>query len=88
MDDFILKVSSSSTPQSVAGAIANAIYEKKPVVARCIGAGAVNQAVKAIAIARGFVATKGYDLTVAPGFQTLETEQGSVSAMTLRMIVN
>ena len=50
-----LKVSSKSNPNSVAGALANVFREKGSVEIQAIGAGALNQAIKAIAIARGFV---------------------------------
>ena len=50
-----LKVSSKSNPSSVAGALANVFREKGAVEIQAIGAGALNQAIKAIAIARGRV---------------------------------
>ena len=52
----ILKVSSHSSPNSVAGAIAGVIREQKAVEVQAVGAGAANQAIKAIAIARGYLA--------------------------------
>lgn len=52
----LLKVSSKSNPNSVAGAIAGVIREKGIAEVQSVGAGALNQAVKAIAIARGFLA--------------------------------
>ena len=58
----VLKVSSKSNPNSVAGALANAFRERGLVEIQAIGAGALNQAVKAIAIARGYVAPTGKDL--------------------------
>ena len=58
----VLKVSSHSSPNSVAGAIAGVIREKKMVEVQAVGAGAANQAVKAIAIARGYLAPIGVDL--------------------------
>lgn len=51
----ILKVSSKSNPNSVAGALANVFREKGTVEIQAVGAGALNQAIKAIAIARGLV---------------------------------
>ena len=51
-----LKVSSKSNPNSVAGALANAFRSSGKVEIQAVGAGALNQAVKAIAIARGFLA--------------------------------
>ena len=64
----ILKVSSKSNPSKVAGAIANIIRESKMVEIQTIGAGALNQAIKAIAIARGFVAPSGKNLICIPAF--------------------
>ena len=64
----VLKVSSKSRPNSVAGALANAFKEKKGVEIQAIGAGALNQAIKAIAIARGYVAPTGKDLICVPAF--------------------
>ena len=58
----ILKVSSKSNPNSVAGAIANVFREKGSVEIQSVGAGALNQAIKAIAIARGFIAPMGVNL--------------------------
>ena len=64
----ILKVSSKSNCSSVAGALANTIRTDKAVELQAVGAGAVNQAVKAIAIARGFVAPAGINLVAIPSF--------------------
>jgi stage V sporulation protein S len=76
-----LRVSAGSNPQSVASAIAHAIYENGNVKVRAVGAGAVNQAVKAMAIARGYVAPKGKDLVCKPGFTTIESRDGEISAI-------
>ncbi|MDR7002782.1 stage V sporulation protein S [Neobacillus niacini] len=67
MDD-VIKVSSKSNPNSVAGAIAGVISEKGVTEIQVIGAGALNQAIKAIAIARGFVAPSGVNLVFVPAF--------------------
>ena len=64
----VLKVSSKSNPNSVAGALAGVLREKGSAEIQAIGAGALNQAVKAIAIARGFVAPSGMDLVFIPAF--------------------
>ena len=64
----ILKVSSKSNPNSVAGAIAGVLRARGNVEIQVIGAGALNQAIKAIAIARGFVAPSGVDLVLVPAF--------------------
>lgn len=70
----VLKVSSKSNPNSVAGALANAFRERGLVEIQAIGAGALNQAVKAVAIARGFVAPAGVDLVCIPAFAEVEVE--------------
>jgi stage V sporulation protein S len=67
-----LKVSSKSSPSSVAGAIAGMIKDGVPVEIQSVGAGAVNQAIKAIAIARGFLAPVGIEIVCAPAFQDVE----------------
>lgn len=63
-----LKVSSKSNPSKVAGAIANIYRENGIVELQTVGAGSLNQAIKAIAIARGFVAPMGENLVVVPAF--------------------
>ena len=63
-----LKVSSKSNPNSVAGALANVIKDSSTVEIQSIGAGALNQAIKAVAIARGFVAPSGKNLVCIPAF--------------------
>ncbi len=64
----LLRVSAKSSPNSLAGAIAGLIKENGKVEMQAIGAGAINQAVKAVAIARGFVAPSGVELTCMPAF--------------------
>lgn len=64
----VLKVSADSKPKAVAGALAAVLREKGSVELQAVGAGAVNQAVKAIAISRGFVAPNGIDLVAIPAF--------------------
>lgn len=71
----VLKVSHSSAPNKVAGAIAGVLSKTDEVELQAIGAGAVNQAVKAIAIAKRFVEAKGKEIYVIPGF--VEVEVGS-----------
>lgn len=70
----MLKVSTKSNPNSVAGAITALIKENKQVEIQGIGAGALNQAVKAVAIARGFVAPMGIDLVCIPAFAVVNVE--------------
>ena len=64
----VLKVSAQSRPKAVAGALAALLREKGAAQIQAVGAGAVNQAVKAIAIARGYVAPNGIDPVVIPAF--------------------
>ena len=71
-ENEVLKVSSKSDPNSVAGAIAGTIREHGEAELQAVGAGAVNQVVKAIAISRGYVAPSGIDLICVPGFKDIE----------------
>lgn len=64
----ILKVSSNSSPNKVAGAIVGSLKKNGRVEIQSIGAGAVNQAVKALAVARRFLEFEKLDLYVVPGF--------------------
>ncbi len=64
----VLKVSSKSNPNSVAGALAGVIREHGSAEIQAVGAGAINQAIKAVAIARGFVSPSGIDLVCIPAF--------------------
>jgi stage V sporulation protein S len=63
-----LKVSTKSNPNSVAGAMAGAVRQAGVVEVQVVGAGALNQAIKAVAIARGYVAPAGIDLVCVPTF--------------------
>ena len=67
-----LRVSKDSNPASVAGAIAGVMREAGSVELVAIGAGAVNQAIKAVAIARGYVAANGLNLVIVPSFLDLQ----------------
>ncbi|MCF6097418.1 stage V sporulation protein S [Thermovorax subterraneus] len=79
----ILKVSAKSNPNAVAGAIAGVIRENGVAEIQTIGAGALNQAVKAIAIARGFVAPSGIDLICIPAFTDIEIDGQQRTAIKL-----
>lgn len=81
MNNEILKVSSKSNPNAVAGAIAGLITEDKKTELQAIGAGAVNQSMKAIAIARSFVAASGVDLLCIPAFCTVIVENEEKTGM-------
>ena len=69
-----LKVSTKSNPNSVAGALANVFREHGCVEIQAIGAGALNQAIKAVAIARGFVAPSGKNLVCIPAFTDIQID--------------
>lgn len=76
-----LKISANSNPNSVAGAIANLVKEKGTTEMQAIGAAAVNQAVKSIAIARGFLAPMGIDLICIPAFTEVKIEEDERTAI-------
>ena len=78
-----LKVSSKSDPNKVAGALANVLREKKNVEIQAIGAGALNQAIKGIAIARGFVAPSGKNLVCTPAFSDITIDGEERTAIKL-----
>lgn len=79
----VLKVSAKSNPNSVAGALAGVLREKGSAEIQTIGAGALNQAIKAIAIARGFVAPGGIDLICIPAFTDIQIEGEERTALKL-----
>ena len=70
----VLKVSAQSNPKSVAGALAAVLRERGTAEVQAVGAGAVNQAIKAVAIARGFVAPNGIDLITIPAFTEISID--------------
>ena len=78
-----IKVSSKSNPNSVAGALANYLREKNTVEMQAIGAGALNQAIKSIAIARGFVAPSGKNLVCIPAFANILIDNEEKTAIKL-----
>ena len=78
-----IKVSSKSNPNSVAGALANVFREKSSVEMQAIGAGALNQAIKAVAIARGFVAPSGKNLVCIPAFADILIDSEERTAIKL-----
>ena len=64
----IIKVAATSRSTAVAGAIAGVMREQEQVDVQAIGAGAVNQAVKAVAIARSYLEQDGIDIVCVPSF--------------------
>ena len=79
----ILKVSSKSAPNSVAGAIAGVIRESGSAELQAVGAGAANQAIKAVAIAAGYLAPSGIDLVCVRPFVSVEIDGEERTAMRL-----
>ena len=81
----ILKVSTKSSPNAVAGAIAGILREQSVVCVQVIGAGALNQAIKAIAIARAFVSEDGIDPICIPTFHDVDIGGESRTAIRLQV---
>jgi stage V sporulation protein S len=84
--ETILRVKGSSSASALAAAIAHGVYGNKNVVLRAIGAGAVNQAVKGIAIAQSYVGARGLIISCRPGFTDVMMPDGKVTAILLRII--
>jgi stage V sporulation protein S len=81
----VLKVSSRSNPNAVAGAMAGVIRQAGSVEVQIVGAGALNQAVKALAIARGYVSEAGIDLVCVPTFADIEIDGERRTAIRLHI---
>lgn len=79
----VLKVKSNSSPNKVAGAVAGVIRERRAVEVQAVGAGAANQAIKAIAIARGYLAPIGIDLICIPAFANIQIDGEERTAIKL-----
>lgn len=84
----LLKVSAKSNPNSVAGALANVLREYKYAEIQAVGAGALNQAIKSIAIARGFIAPSGNDIYCIPAFAEAKIEGVTKTAIKLIIKLN
>jgi stage V sporulation protein S len=80
-EPILLQVASSSNSTSLAGAIASEIRANMYCNLQAVGAGAVNQTVKAIAIARGYVAPLGHDLICIPSFADIVIDGEEKTAM-------
>lgn len=80
-----IKVRKDSNVNAVAGSIANILREQENVEVQTVGAGALNQSVKAIAIARGYLAPSGIDLVVIPSFQEIQIDQVVKTAIRLKI---
>lgn len=82
----LLKVSAKSNPNLVAGAIAGLLRESKEVELQAIGAGSVNQAVKAIAVAGVFLMEDGISIACVPTFTQVDVGDESRTAMKFRIV--
>jgi stage V sporulation protein S len=85
--EFLLKVRSGSSAPALASAISHGVYDSRKVILRAVGAGAVNQAVKALAIAQSYVGTRGLVLSFRPGFVTVKMPDREVSGIVFRVFV-
>lgn len=79
----ILKVSSKSNPNSVAGALSNVLKNTNVAEIQVVGAGALNQGIKAIIIARGYIAPSGKNLVCIPAFSDIAIEGEERTAIKL-----
>ena len=70
----LIKVSSKSKPNNVAGALANIIKEKKEINVQVVGAGALNQLVKSIIICKGYLAPIGINIVCIPSFTNVKID--------------
>lgn len=79
----VIKVSAGSRTSAVAGAIAGMVREHRRAEVQAIGAGAVNQAVKASAIARGYLREDGIDIVCLPEFAAVDIDGNERTAVRL-----
>ncbi len=86
-EEVILRVKGSSNVASLASVVAHGIYENKSLSLRAIGAAAVNQAMKSIAIAQSYVGARGLRILVIPGFTDVQMDDGTVTALLFRIKV-
>lgn len=88
IDADLIKVAGHSDAQAIGSVIARAVVARRTPKIRAIGANAVNQAVKAFAIARGFVAPRGIDLAFVAAFEDVEGSDGdTISAISIRPVI-
>jgi stage V sporulation protein S len=87
-EEDVLRVSGGTSAHDLAAAISHGIYDGKRPVLRAIGAGAVNQAVKGVAIAQSFVGSRGLVLSIRPGFQEVQMKDGTTTAIVMRIFAD
>lgn len=79
----MLKVSARSNPNAVAGAIAAVMRERETAEIQAVGAGALNQAIKAVAIARSYLKGSAIDVVCIPSFITIEINDTSRTGISI-----
>ncbi|KAF0109201.1 MAG: hypothetical protein FD146_245 [Anaerolineaceae bacterium] len=79
----MIKVSATSRTSAVAGAIAGVVREHKRAEVQAIGAGAVNQAIKALALATGYLRIDGINVICMPEFVDVDIEGNIRTAIKL-----
>lgn len=84
-DDDVMKVAPKTDVKTLGAALAHAIYEGREPVLRCVGAGALNQAVKGSVVANTFIAQRGMSLALRPGMESVQGNHEEISAITLRV---
>ena len=88
-EDNIIRVSGSTSTKALAAVISHAVSDNRPVVLRCVGAAAISQGVKAVAVASQHTAPRGFVLSIRPGFTTIPMpDRDAVSAILLRVVVD
>jgi stage V sporulation protein S len=80
-----LKVSAKSNPNSVAGALAAVLRERETAEVQAVGAGAINQAIKAVAIARSYLKSAKFDIVCAPSFVLVAIDENERTAISLQV---
>jgi stage V sporulation protein S len=80
-----LKVSAKSNPNAVAGALAAVLRERETAEVQAVGAGAINQAIKAVAIARNYLKGAKLDVVCTPSFVLVAIDESERTAISLQV---
>lgn len=88
VEDNILRVAAKTSTQELAQAISHAVYDGRKPILRAVGAGAVNQAVKGLILAQGYVSQRGLVLSFRPGFVTVEMDKRDTSAIVFHVLTS
>lgn len=84
---MVLKVGSKSNPNSIAGCIAGLIKQDEQVELQCVGAGALNQGIKAVIIAKSFLIASGYEIVINPSFKEIDIDGINRTCIKLKLEV-